>query len=66
MAEQVIGMLCTQTTKGVYMAKLNIPSSPQADLNDFSVLVSNRAIGLKMGGFRNLGRIINAIAWTAA
>ena len=46
MTEPIIGMLCTQTTKGVCMAKTNILIFPQEDLNDFSALVSNKAIGL--------------------
>lgn len=46
MTEAIIGMLCTQTTKGVCMANTNIPISPNGDLNDFSAPVSDKAIGL--------------------
>lgn len=46
MTEPTIGMLCTQTTKGVCMANMNIPISPKGDLKDFSALVSNKTIGL--------------------
>lgn len=46
MIEPIIGMVCTQITKGVCMANANIPISPKGDSNDFSALVSNKAIGL--------------------
>lgn len=46
MTKPNIGMLCTQTTKGVCMANANIPIFPNRDLKDFSALVSNKAIGL--------------------
>lgn len=62
MTEPHIGMLCTQTTKGMCMANTNILIFPNGDLNDFSVLVSNKAIGLSMGGFRNSDHIISVIA----
>lgn len=46
MTEPIIGMPCTQITKGLCMANRNILISPNGDLNDFFALVSNKAIGL--------------------
>lgn len=46
MTEPNIGMLCTQSTKGVCMANTSILIFLNGDLNDFFALVSNKAIGL--------------------